>query len=120
MLELVDCGCILTSTVSLCIAVKAKRKQVLLLREIDSANEQLRAIACRLETLPAKTAPDEKTRVRHDLMTPLTSVMGFCALLRQTSSELSPKQERMLKNIDESARQMLEVVGATSHTDSRP
>lgn len=120
MLDILNSGCLLISSVSLFVAVRGRRKEALLRREIETLAEQLRSLSSQLENQATHGESAEVVRMRHDVLTPLNTVMGFCALLRETSSGWSPKQERMLHNINDGARQILELVDVASKSDQQP
>ncbi|MEI9812308.1 MAG: histidine kinase dimerization/phospho-acceptor domain-containing protein [Acidobacteriota bacterium] len=96
----------------------ARRRQAQLEQELSRVREEVQSISRTLSN--AVYPPDqphatqELEQVKHDLRTPLTSILGFCALLQRTAQGLSPKQERLLGGIDAGARQMLEMVGSAA------
>ena len=119
MSALVDFATLLISLVTLGYALRIKLNQKLAARNLSSLSEDVHILRIRLDERESVARDDRLQKVNHDLRTHLTSILGFCALLRRTSNELSPKQAQMLENINRGARQMLEVVGATADWGER-
>ena len=67
---------------------------------------------------PARAPEAELERLRHDLRTPLSTVIGFGLLLqRSAEGALNPEQALYLRKLNQGCQQLLAVVNHTSDTD---
>jgi signal transduction histidine kinase len=57
------------------------------------------------------STPSDLERLRHDLMTPLSTVIGFGMLLERTAPEsMSPEQALYVRNLNRGAQQLLALI----------
>jgi|GEM_PF-939053 len=76
--------------------------------ELKEAEEKIRAAYKELETLD-KLKTDFLTVAYHEMVTPLTPIVGYTNLLAQ--GELSDKQKKYVRIIEESASQLEKLIG---------
>jgi signal transduction histidine kinase len=87
-------------------------------RQAAALTERLKLLEATIEDQKARigaNVPGRLAQMKHDLKSPLTSVLGFCDLLKSTS--LPAKQERFLNNIDQGAHQILAILEAPDEND---
>jgi len=65
-------------------------------------------------------APDDMRRLKHDLKSPLTSILCFCSLLKQTSADLTPKQVDYLAKIQGSVNGILVLLKTPDRVNGQP